>query len=152
MNEYFLYLFLVIYFFKYSTAHTYIVIAKYLNTMSTLIWPDKGVSFKKLRGNVVQIKYHDGEKDCYLILPYSTPSKKWKKVTTVMKHPEKDEYASVDVTKLIMKLCGPGKDFYNIPLTPKQINRKWTTLTFHYSKRKGKTKSKTFEAGDIITF
>jgi len=128
-------------------------IAKYFYLISGFIWPENAAVCKKLRGNIMQIKFNDGEKECYVFLPYSVPAKRWKKVRAIIPHPEQqDKDIQVDVTNLVMKVCGPGKDFYNIQLTPRKINRLWKTLTFEYRKSKNKeAKTIVFQPDDVIT-
>ena len=40
-----------------------------------------------------------------------------------------------DITEKIILLAGPGRDFFNLPITPKMINKKYLQLTFHYNRK-----------------
>lgn len=118
-----------------SNTKTYLMIAKYFNYFGAFVWAEDASS-KVLRGNIFQINYTNNNQKCYVFLPYSNPPKKWIKVTAIIRNPNNPEQVKeFDVTKAIKKICGPGKDFFNVNITLKQINKKWEKLTFHYKKK-----------------
>jgi len=59
---------------------------------------------------------------------------------------EDDSPPDIDITREVLKLAGPGKDFFNLPLMPKNIHKKCYLMTFHYPK--GENKS--FRSFEII--
>ena len=138
MNTYFLTAFIIATFYRDSTMHTYIMLAKYFNMITNAITPDNKLLAKRLRGNILQIKYHDGEKECFALLPYNIPKRKWVRVLAVVKDQETEQELLIDVTKIISRISGPGKDFFNVEITPGKINPKWKTLVFQYPRKRKK--------------
>ena len=121
--------------------------AKYFQLIMGIMMPESKSSCRKLRGNLLQIKYHDGVSDCYAMLPYCVPSKKWDRVIAQVKI-KGGEDELIDVTEKILMVSGPGKDFFGVKITPKKLSRNWRSLMFHYPRKR---KMKLFKVNEIIT-
>lgn len=148
MNYYFLMLYILTKMYKKSDMKTFISIVKFLNGLMAAISPENKSSAKLLRGNVFQVKYFDPKGNTrFILLPISVPARKWKKVKAVVWLEDEQEHVSINVTKLISKICGPGKDFFKAPLTPKMINSKWISLKFSYPRKR---KPMVFKQNEVI--
>lgn len=147
MNIYFILAFIFTTFYRDSSMHTYIMLAKYLDMITNIVTPDNKLSAKRLRGNILQVKYHDGEKDCYALLPYAVPTRKWIRVLAVINDKERGEDLLIDVTETIIRIAGPGKDFFKVNITPSNINPRWKKLFFQYPRKR---KKMIFQHNDVI--
>lgn len=53
----------------------------------------------------------------------------------------------VNVTRDVLLLAGPNKDFFKVQLSPKDLDSSYQALIFHYGKHQ-----KTFDTADLIVF
>jgi hypothetical protein len=125
-----------------------------------MLSPDQKASSELLRGSILKIIYTDQEGEKVLLLPFSDQKKNWIKVTALVFHKlsedieerkideKKLQRKKVNITKEILKMAGPGKDFFNLPITPVMINRDYNQITFHY---RNKANIKSFSNDEVIT-
>jgi hypothetical protein len=148
MNWIFLWLFVIVELSRFISIKSSLTIIKYLKLIGASIMPDKKASSELLRGNILKIVYTDEEGEKILYLPFSGQKKNWIKVSTLSISHDGLKRKKSSITKEVLKIAGPAKDFFNLPITPQMINKSYSEITFHYRK---KTDNKKFLLDDVIS-
>jgi hypothetical protein len=158
MNCLFLILFILVELSKVISFKVFLDVVKYIKIFGAIIMPDKKASSELLRGSILKVVYTDEEGEKILLLPFSDQKKEWIKVTALVVHQppnisddsEKEEKLhrkKINITLEILRMAGPGKDFFNLAITPAMINRDYQQMTFHYRK---KDKIRSYNADELI--
>lgn len=160
MNCLWLILFMVVELSRLISFNFLLSAIRYIKMVGSMLSPDQKASSELLRGSILKIIYTDQEGEKVLLLPFSDQKKNWIKVTALVFHKlsedieerkideKKLQRKKVNITKEILKMAGPGKDFFNLPITPVMINRDYNQITFHY---RNKANIKSFSNDEVIT-
>jgi len=154
MNIYLLLIYIFNKALNFFNFRFFLNLIKYIRLVISLFIPERKASSEILRGSVLKITYTVDDKDFIALLPYSPIEKDWTKVTAEDDPESNDSEVNNEskikekiITEEIIRIAGPGKDFFNLPITPHMINKNYKSITFHYKRRSNNRK---FSKDDVI--